>query len=276
MSGSGISCAICKSASRSRQITMPAPHQSSFLQAGCPSCHPANSVKALKANNSYSVHRKWENTLLPAMHMGKVSSERHCTIKTVVCHVVCFNLPSVFWHSWLGITKSIRPVNIEWWGVGVVICLGWGADCLHVVQLMPLHPQTPSFLASFKSKLVLPFCYRLTQVVLEKSTVKTGVIVVVVVVMCCKVQRWFSCLFCAILLYCWPYWLSSLCVCECTVSVVAQWTTWVQWVKCPTMTLMMTVNQWQQTCAPTAMPQVTCLHYVLSRYLSSLHWILCF
>jgi len=33
---------------------------------------------------------------------------------------------------------------------------------------MPLHPRTPSSLASFKSKLVLPFWYRLTQVVLEK------------------------------------------------------------------------------------------------------------
>jgi len=39
---------ICKSASRSRQITMPVPHHSSFLQAGCPSCRPTNSVKALK------------------------------------------------------------------------------------------------------------------------------------------------------------------------------------------------------------------------------------
>jgi len=43
----GISWAICKSASRSRQITMPAPHHSVFLQAGCPSCRPTNSVKAL-------------------------------------------------------------------------------------------------------------------------------------------------------------------------------------------------------------------------------------
>jgi len=40
---------ICKSAPRSRQITTPAPHYSSFLQAGCPSCHPTNSVKAVKA-----------------------------------------------------------------------------------------------------------------------------------------------------------------------------------------------------------------------------------
>jgi len=37
-----------------------------------------------------------------------------------------------------------------------------------MAQLMPLHPQTPPSLASFKSRLVLPFWYRLTQVVLEK------------------------------------------------------------------------------------------------------------
>ena len=49
VSGSGISWAICKSARCSRQITMPAPHNSSFLQARCPSCRPTNSVKALKA-----------------------------------------------------------------------------------------------------------------------------------------------------------------------------------------------------------------------------------
>jgi len=47
VSGSGIHWAICKSASRFSQITMSAPHH--FLQAGCPSCRPTNSVKALKA-----------------------------------------------------------------------------------------------------------------------------------------------------------------------------------------------------------------------------------
>jgi len=52
----------------------------------------------------------------------------------------------------------------------VVICLQQGADCLHMVQLMPLHPKTPSSLASFKSRLVLPFWYRLTQVVMTKQT----------------------------------------------------------------------------------------------------------
>ena len=41
VSGSGISWAICKSAPRTRQITMPAP-TAQFLQAGCPSCRPTN------------------------------------------------------------------------------------------------------------------------------------------------------------------------------------------------------------------------------------------
>ena len=49
MNGSGISWAICKSAPSPRQTTTPAPHHSVFLQAGCPSCHQTNSVKALKA-----------------------------------------------------------------------------------------------------------------------------------------------------------------------------------------------------------------------------------
>ena len=54
-----------------------------------------------------------------------------------------WQLPSVLWHCWLGVRKSIRPVNIEWWGVGVVTFLEWGADCLHVIQLMPLPFENP-------------------------------------------------------------------------------------------------------------------------------------
>jgi len=51
----------------------------------------------------------------------------------------------------------------------VVICLERGADCLPMVQLMPLHPKTPSSLVSFKSRVSLPFWYRVTQVILEKK-----------------------------------------------------------------------------------------------------------
>jgi len=50
----------------------------------------------------------------------------------------------------------------------MVICLERGADCSHMVQLMPLHPKTSPSLASFISRLVLNFWYQLTQVVLEK------------------------------------------------------------------------------------------------------------
>ena len=75
----------------------------------------------------------------------------------------CF-LPSVLWRCWLGGRKGIRPVKNEWWGVGVIVCLERGASCIwpswchcHSLSLAPV-----------KSRLVLPFWYRLTQVVLEK------------------------------------------------------------------------------------------------------------
>ena len=52
-SGSGISWAICKSATRCRQTTMPAPHQLVFYM---PDALPA---KALKACNSQCIDDKW-------------------------------------------------------------------------------------------------------------------------------------------------------------------------------------------------------------------------
>ena len=60
----------------------------------------------------------------------------------------------------------------------MVICLKRCAYCFHMVQLIPVHPKTPTSLASFKSRLVLPFWYRLTQVVLENRPL-TGVVVTV-------------------------------------------------------------------------------------------------
>jgi len=38
-----------------RQTTMPAHHQSNFLRAGCSSCRPTNSIKALKADTKYAI-----------------------------------------------------------------------------------------------------------------------------------------------------------------------------------------------------------------------------
>ena len=39
--------------------------------------------------------------------------------------------------GWAACRKGTRPVKIEWWGAGVVICLERDAD-LHMAQLMPL------------------------------------------------------------------------------------------------------------------------------------------
>jgi len=47
------------------------------------------------------------------------------------------------------------------WSEVQIVCI-WSHWC-------HCHPKTPSSLASFKSTLVLPFWYRLTQVVLEKT-----------------------------------------------------------------------------------------------------------
>ena len=55
-------------------------------------------------------------------------------------------MPSVLWHCWFGVRKSIRPIKIVWWGVGMVVCLERGADCLHMVQLMSLPSKKPRHL----------------------------------------------------------------------------------------------------------------------------------
>ena len=76
------------------------------------------------------------------------------------------SLPSVLWHCWLGGRKGIRPVKkLEWWGAGVVICLGRGADPYDPADATATH----CLLLSVKSRLDLPFWYWLTRVVLDKG-----------------------------------------------------------------------------------------------------------
>jgi len=53
----------------------------------------------------------------------------------------------------------------EWWGAGAVVCLERGAD-LHMAQRCHCHSLS---LASVKSRLVLPFWYRIARVVPEKG-----------------------------------------------------------------------------------------------------------
>ena len=101
-----------------------------------------------------------------------VSYQRNCVL---IFAAFFYSMSSIFCiqcHDTVGwasaVRKSIRPVKIEWSVVGVVICRNevqiiciWSSWC-HCI------PKTPPCLASFIPGLVLPFSYRLTQVVLEK------------------------------------------------------------------------------------------------------------
>ena len=111
-----------------------------------------------------------------------------------ICHslVLYRNVPSVLWHCWLGFRKNIQPIKIEWWGIGVVICLEYGANDLHMVQLMPLPPIISCF---SKIQNGLPCWCRLTQVVgLPRLSCKrplNGWVCVCVCVNCVWVCVWY-------------------------------------------------------------------------------------
>jgi len=88
--------------------------------------------------------RQWSshNVIGSVTHKYKPISQcdrlRVTQIHTCYIHV---DVPSMLWCCWLGCRKGIRPVKTEWWGTGVVICLEWGANDLHMAQLMPLPPR---------------------------------------------------------------------------------------------------------------------------------------
>ena len=123
---------------------------------------PRRAPASLHRHNRYSTElpagkEAWTRHEVNPLRRGISLCDSFVYLVIVSC-LQCFDTV-----GWLGVRKSIWPVKIKWWGVDVVICLERGADCLHMVQLMSLHPNTSSSLASFKSRLVLPFWYWLTQ-----------------------------------------------------------------------------------------------------------------
>ena len=104
VSGSGISWAICKSASRSRRITMLPPHPLlplSFLQAGCPFCWVKANIKRTRNQNCASIvilpQLDWSSTLplqnppssvtwLSGDKEGILSELLHAVLCTTVVH----------------------------------------------------------------------------------------------------------------------------------------------------------------------------------------------
>jgi len=127
VSGSGISWAICKSAPRPRQITTPAPHHSVFLQAGCPSCRPTNSVKALKA--TWRLKAYWTQCYGSRHHdMWRTGRLQHCLqLWGPELSVACISVFDQL--TW-------RPRDLWWWA----LCSGW----LHIWKQGFHLPQPPN------------------------------------------------------------------------------------------------------------------------------------
>ena len=103
-----------------------------------------------------------------------LSSSITCTC-CIFCHGLCarqsvcfccsfiLSWPSVLWHCWLGGRKGIQPVK-NW----VLAWLSVWSKVQTCIQPSWCHCHSLP-LASAKSRLVVPFLYRLTRVVLDKG-----------------------------------------------------------------------------------------------------------
>ena len=96
VSGSGISWAICKSASRSKQITMPVPHHSVFYM---PDALPAAQPTASKHWRLFSIFDNNAEILSISetkFHNSSILVSLHLTFSSLN------SVPSVLWHHLLG------------------------------------------------------------------------------------------------------------------------------------------------------------------------------
>jgi len=99
-------------------------------------------VIIVKLYCSIDMSPSWDIILICSITVG-MSSHNSSNCDLNKCCFIIKEVPSVLWHCWLGIKKSIQPIKIEWRGAGVDICLERGANCLHMVQLMPLPSPNP-------------------------------------------------------------------------------------------------------------------------------------
>ena len=76
VSGSGIRWAICNSALSSRQDNHASTPPLSFLQAGCPSCCPTNSIKALNGHSIHELQTQNAVKMLSLHHIHTHASQR--------------------------------------------------------------------------------------------------------------------------------------------------------------------------------------------------------
>ena len=164
MSCSGVCWTICKSASRSRQTTAPAPHHSGFYR---PDALPAAHLTASK---------HWRQFQMTVTAMLNFTESSHLKM-----------IPSVLWRCWLGSRKGIRPVKNFCGGV-----LAWLSVWSEVQTCMwPRWYHCHSLsLASVKSRLVFTFLVLADPGSPGKRAIKRVCVCVCVVILrcCCGLQ----------------------------------------------------------------------------------------
>ena len=104
--GSGISWATCTSAPRSREINHTSTPPLSFLQAGCPSCCPTNSIKALKA---FVTHTNPSHISLSNIQTRWTSTA--CFINRELLHPLNGLFSRTTWVSWY--QKRERSLDVS-------------------------------------------------------------------------------------------------------------------------------------------------------------------
>ena len=104
-----------------------------------------------------------------------ISSELHVRSSPNFCACYPCAWPSVLWRCWLGGRKGIRPVKKQ--SGGVLVWLSVWSKVQTCIWPSWCHCHSLS-LASVKSRLVLPFWYRLTWVVPEKGPLNVCVCVI--------------------------------------------------------------------------------------------------
>ena len=92
---------------------------------------------------------------------------RYVCLLILIFALIVILSTSVLWHCWLGGKNGIRPVK-KLWVVGMLAWLSVWSEMQTCIRPSWCHCHSLS-LVSVKSRLVLPFCYRLTRVVPGKG-----------------------------------------------------------------------------------------------------------
>ena len=110
----------------------------SFLQAGCPSCHPTNSVKALKAVTTLNIFF----TLVKHSYKHYINHNPNCICLDVLISTRNLRQKKLFSSSCGG---SCHSSDVTWQEIGRT------CGSVYITALVPVHrtPPRPQFLSSF-------------------------------------------------------------------------------------------------------------------------------